>query len=210
MSVAEESLTTAALAGDREALGELLVRCDGNLRNRIADGIPRAYRPALDVADVLQVTYLEAFLRIGQFQPNGNGSFIAWLTTSAENNLRDALRALDRDKRPPRRKQVASSLSDDSYVVLLASLAESASTPSHCVSCDEAKQALESAIGKLPPDYERVVRLSDLQGLSAADVAQQMQRSVPAVYMLKARAHEHLVTLLGRGSQFFSGGFQTG
>ena len=88
MPVAEETLTSAALAGDREALGELLVRCDGELRRRMAEGIPRAYRSALDVADVLQVTYLEAFLRVDQFQPDGPGSFLAWLTASAENNLR--------------------------------------------------------------------------------------------------------------------------
>jgi len=55
----------------------------------------------------------------------------------------------------------------------------------------------------LPPDYEKVVRLYDLQCKSAVEVAAELGRSEGAVYMLRARAHERLKQELGSSSQFF-------
>ena len=42
----------------------------------------------------MQVTYLEAFLRVTDFVPTGPNSFRLWLTRIAENNLRHYSRAL--------------------------------------------------------------------------------------------------------------------
>lgn len=77
--------------------------------------------------------------------------------------------------------------SDESYVALLAFLGDSAGTPSKHMRKQDAKTALEEALGRLPPDYETVVRMNDLEGMSAGDVAEAMGRSVVSVYMLKAR-----------------------
>lgn len=201
----EESLTAAALDGDGDALAVLLRRCDDPLRVRLDQSIGPQYRSAFDLADVLQVTYLEAFLTIRRFSPNGPGSFLSWLTTIAENNVADAIRGLNRGKRPPPGRQVASSLADDSYVMLLTSMANRASTPSRHFSKQEAATILNEAIEKLPPVYRTVIRLCDLKGLPAGEAAAAMERSTPAVYMLHARAHDHLLELLGSGSGFFSG-----
>lgn len=48
----------------------------------------------------MQVTYTEAFLRIGTMQARNEKSFVAWLSQIAQNNLRDAIRALECGKRP--------------------------------------------------------------------------------------------------------------
>lgn len=199
----EDSLTTAALAGDQAALRGLLRRHDPHLRRQLAGKIRPTHRAAFDVDDILQVTYLEAYLRISQFNANGAGSFRAWLTRIAENNLQDAIRALDRDKRPPRDRQVRLPVREDSYVTLFLLLGGTTHTPSKHLARQDTKALLEGALAKLPPDYETVVRLSDLQGLAGAEVAEAMNRTLASVYMLKGRAHARLAELLGSPSQFW-------
>lgn len=75
MLTVEDKLTTAAIAGDTDALRQILRRHDAELRERLAGKIRATHRAAFDVDDVLQVTYVEAFLRIAEFMPNGRGAF---------------------------------------------------------------------------------------------------------------------------------------
>ncbi len=200
----EEQLVSRAVAGDEDALTDLLRLCGPIVRDRVKHRIGAQWRSAVDEDDVMQVTYLEAFLLINQFQPRGPGSFVAWLSHVAENNLRDAVRGLQAQKRPDPRRRVQPRGSTDSFVALVEMLGSTDSTPSRHAARDEASQFLETALGTLPPDYERVVRLYDLEGQSASDVAEQLGRSTGAIYMLRARAHERLKESLGTESQFFT------
>ncbi|MFQ5424885.1 MAG: RNA polymerase sigma factor [Phycisphaerae bacterium] len=204
MNASDDSLIARAVEGDEDALSDLLVRYRATLRGRLRGRIGERYQGAFSEDDVLQVTFVEAFLRIRQFHPNGNGAFLAWLTRIAENNLRDAIRALDRVRRPPRDRRVETVSPDDSYVALLATLCGSDTTPSGRAARAESKRILEAALNKLPPDYETVVRLFDFQELPAPEIAQRMGRSAGAIHMLKARAHDRLVDILGSSSNFFS------
>ncbi len=203
MNESIDALTTSAIAGDADALSALLVRHDKTLREWLRGRVNRRYQAAFDVDDVLQVTYLESFLRIGQFSSNGSESFVAWLRRIAANNLHDAIRELNRNKRPQREKQIDRAVDEDSYVSLLYTLESLGTTPSMDAARKEAEALLETALRKLPPDYEEVVRLFDLMGRNAAQVASAMKRSVGAVYMLRARAHDRLAELLGDGTDFF-------
>ena len=203
MIVSEDTLTSAALNGDEDALDGLLCRHDAALRSRLAGKIAAKYRAAFDVDDVLQVTYLEAFLRIGQFRPTGAGSFLAWLSRIAEHNLQDAIRELDCAKRPPRNCQIDTRPDDESYFDLFTKLSGSITTASRCAARQEAKELLEAAIEKLPPDYRTAVRMYDLQGRSISQVSASLNRSAGAVHMLRARAHDRLVEILGESTQFF-------
>ena len=94
----------AAIGGDPEALSELLARHGPGVEAGLQ--IHRRWRGLLDASDVMQVTYLEAFLAIRTFQPEGERQFVAWLRRLADHNLQDAIRALSRRKRsaptPPR------------------------------------------------------------------------------------------------------------
>jgi RNA polymerase sigma factor (sigma-70 family) len=200
----EEDLLKAAVSGNRDALEKLLGYYHPVLCARLRDSIGRRYRSAIDLDDTLQVTYIEAFIHIGSFRPAAPSSFLAWLTAIAKHNIQDAIRGLNEPMRPPRGKRIESSFSDESYVVLLASLDRSASTPSRHLSNAEARDRLEAYIEKLPPDYQTVVRLYDLQGLTAREVAAAIGKSVGGVYMMNARAVEKLRALMGTGSTFFS------
>ena len=200
----ELDLVAAAVGGDEDALTELLNTFGTIVRDRLKGKIGQQWKSSLDEDDVMQVSYLEAFLLIQQFKPRGPGSFLAWLSQVAENNLRDALRGLQAAKRPNPKNRVQVTGGTDSYVGLVEMLGTTEATPSRAAAKDEAASLLEVALGALPPDYERVVRLYDLEGQSAGEVAEQLGRSQGAIYMLRARAHDRLKSNLGSESQFFT------
>ncbi|MDX2132975.1 MAG: sigma-70 family RNA polymerase sigma factor [Planctomycetota bacterium] len=200
----DAELIAAGVAGDRTAATELLKRHGGTVRSRLAGKISPVWQSVVDADDVMQVTYLEAFLRLPSFQPRHEGSFLAWLTLIAENNLRDAIKELERQKRPNPRHRVDAAGSGDSYVALVELLGATLTTPSLQAHRGEIHDALECALAKLPSDYAKVVRLYDLEGRDAKEVADAIGRSPGAVYMLLARAHERLKDVLGTESRFFT------
>ena len=201
----ESALAEKASGGDQDALERLLRVFGPNVRDRLKSKIGSQWRSALDEDDVMQVTYLEAFLLIDSFRSRGPGSFQAWLGQIAENNLRDALRGLQAAKRPnPKNRVQPRPGAADSFVALVELLGTTEATPSRAAAAHEAVRYLETALGSLPPDYERVVRLYDLEGLAASEVGEQLGRSAGAIYMLRARAHERLRKSLGTQSRFFS------
>ena len=79
-------------------------------------------------------------------------------------------------------------------------------TPSAAAAGNEIRSALASVLERLPPDYATVIKLYDLQGRSASELAAELNRSEGAVYMLRARAHDRLRDLLPSESKFFSVG----
>jgi RNA polymerase sigma factor (sigma-70 family) len=154
----------------------------------------------------MQVTYLEAYLGLDRrkFQAAGIGSFVAWLRQIAEDNLRDAIKELQRAKRPPADRRIAPKAGQESLVALVDLLGYTSTTPSRDAARGEASEFMENALRKLPPDHAKVVRMYDLDGCSPAEVAAAMGRSEGAMYMLRARAHDRLKSLLGSSSQFFT------
>jgi len=205
MGVSVDQSMAQAMRGDKDALTALLLQYGPQVRSRLAGKMPARWQSMLDEDDVLQVTYLEAFLRIGQFSPaedDPGGSFLAWLTRIAENNLRDAVKWLDRKKRPP---PTPGGDGLDAEQSLIETLTGGLPTPSRQVGHAELRALLAAALGELPPDYAEVIRLYDLAGCPIDEVAARLKRSTGAVFMLRARAHDRLQELLGSSSQYFSG-----
>lgn len=202
MSASDDELLARAARGDLDAVAQLLKRHGPRIRRTLRIG--RQWQAKFSADDVMQVTYLDTLMRAAGSLPDTGASFHRWLKRVAQNNLRDAIKELSRDKRPPPHKRIESPPADESYAVLLEHLYATSKTPSRTVARGEAKNALEDAIKKLPADYATVVRLYDLEGRSGLDVASMMGRSRGAVVMLRARAHDRLFELLGSGSKFFS------
>lgn len=202
MSDTRDQLVARAVGGDADALGALLREYGPEVRRRLSIG--SAWQGALDAADVMQVTYMEAFLRIGQLAARTPEAFAAWLTRIAENNLRDAIKELGRAKRPDPRRRLGRPTLEESTITLLETLGCTTATASRCAADREAQRLLEAAIARLPDTYQRVVRLFDLEGRPAQDVAETIGRSPGAVYMLRVRAHDRLREILGSESKFFT------
>lgn len=203
MGEPENDLVVRAADGDAEALTTLLQQHAPHIRRELRLESQRLSE--FDLDDVMQVTFLEAFLHIRRFDPAGSGSFGGWLLRIARNNLRDLVKQLARAKRPSPARQVHTVGSDDSYVALIDVLsATTNATPSRMAAGREVRGVLDQAITRLPDVYQEVVRLYDLEGRSAEEVGQAIGRSAGAVYMLRVRAHDRLRELLGAESDFFS------
>ncbi len=202
MSEPDSAQIERAVAGDMAALRALLERYGGQVAAEINAQIGRTWQSVVDAADVMQVSYIEAFLHIGTLTTREPAGFLAWLRRLAQNNLRDAVRDLERGKRPPPSRRVAEADPDASSMALIALLGVDSGTPSRAAAGAEARRMIEAALDKLPPDYGRVVRLYDLESQSIEAVAAAMQRSPGAIHMLRARAHDHLRTLLGSAENF--------
>lgn len=192
----------AAIAGDTEALSALLREHGPRLREQLS--IDSKWRSVLDVDDVMQVTYMEAFLNIEKLGPGGLGAFYSWLRRIAENNLRDAIRALEAQRRPPPGVSLPQPAGSDSVVALYEVLGATTTTPSRDAARREMATALDAALARMPEDYAAVIRAYDLEGQPIATVAAKLGRSPAAVYMLRARAHDRLREVLGAETQFFS------
>ncbi|HWL93707.1 MAG TPA: sigma-70 family RNA polymerase sigma factor [Phycisphaerae bacterium] len=200
----EVQLADRARGGDEAALITLLDRAALDLQSQIRSQIGARYRGQFDADDILQVTFLEAFLRVESVEPGRPGSFMAWLRRIAENNLRDAIRELERDKRPSPGRRLQFAGGDESYVALIEQIAAVSNTASRECAREELRQGVDAALRELPADYEQALRLFELEGLSGEEVAERMGRSHGAVRMLLARARERLAEVLGSDSRFFS------
>lgn len=204
MGQVDAKVIDRAVAGDQDALRALLEHYGPIVARRVDGQIDRRWRGMVEADDVMQVTYLEAFLQIDQLVGRTGSAFEGWIAKMADHNLRDAIRELSAKKRPNPSRRIASVFGGDSSLALLNLLGATFSTPSQHAAREEYGRTLDSALTRLPEDYRTVVKLYDLENKTAEDVAHSMKRSVGAIYMLRMRAHDRLRTLLGPASDFFS------
>jgi RNA polymerase sigma-70 factor (ECF subfamily) len=191
-------------SGNQDALGGLLERHSPAVVRWVASRIPRRWRSVLSVGDVMQQTYTDAFLCFDSFRAAEGCSFGAGLMSLARNNLVDALRMLNADKRGKGRRPVEPQACEDSLPALYEFLGSTPITPSRLAARKEARAALERAIEGLPDTYRRVVQMCDLESHPVLEVADAVGRSPGAVYMIRARAHRRLRELMGSTSNYFS------
>ncbi len=205
-----DTLLTQAQGGDRGSLLALLEVCAPRVRGRIAPKITGYLRPFLDEDDVMQVTYLEVVTRFETFVNGDANGFLSWMSRLAENNLIDAVRMIEADKRPNPRNRVETAgrvgSGGEAMQSLIDLIGVTVNSPSKAAAGEEIKTALSAVLDRLPADYATVIKLYDLQGRSAAELAQELGRSEGAIYMLRARAHDRLRDLLPSESKFFSVG----
>jgi RNA polymerase sigma-70 factor (ECF subfamily) len=190
----DPSSISRAVAGDADELERLLRAVEPELRSSIF--VPPPWRRSLEPDDVLQVSFLEAFLRVSTLKDNSPGAFRAWIRRLVRNNLTDAIRALESEKRPAASHRVTQGGAGESARTLLASVAGETATPSRVLSAEEQVARLHRAISDLPPNYQRVVREVDLGERTVAELARDMGLSVGHTHMIRSRAHQRLGELL--------------
>lgn len=197
MSPDELNWVRLAVKGDKDALGNLLEAYGPGVEAAMV--ISSKWGGMLDAADVMQVTYMEAFVQIHGFEPARAEAFPQWLKRIAENNLRDAIRSLEAKKNPPAHLKLNAE-SGDTSLALFDVLTSGVGTPSRIVRQDEARDRLRRALARLPSDYAKAVQSYDLEGKPVEEVARLLERSTGAVFMLRQRAHDRLRALLGTPS----------
>ncbi|MCI0675089.1 MAG: sigma-70 family RNA polymerase sigma factor [Phycisphaerales bacterium] len=196
MATSDDQLLKNAIAGDGEALVDLLARHGPYVRRSLHGSIAERWQSMISLDDVMQEAYTDVFISIGGFVPRGEESFSAWLMALAKRNLIDAVRALEAEKRGGDCRRLAPRNRDDSFTALYERVCVTSSTPSRRAAGAEAQASLKQAVEGLPPVYRRVVEMYDLSEMPIQEVAAELRRSVGAVFMLRARAHRSLAECL--------------
>ena len=189
-----------AMAGDEDALMELLQDHHAMLREQIATLIPPSLRPLLDEDDILQDTYTEVFLDISSFTPGA--SFTAWLSTVARHNLLDAIRCHRTSKRGGKyRYTVLPDFGTATHCTsLLDSLPGSDTNPSDQAMQKETRAGVKELVNSLPQSYRDVLIAYDIQGVDAAEAAAMLKCSQGALFMRRLRALRKLRRMLETSS----------
>lgn len=168
---AETELIEAARAGDRRALDALVRRH----QPRLEAICRRMCNDAEEAAEVLQDTLLGIAANIGRFR--GDSSLLTWAYTIARTRRARRLRGRGSSVET-KVKHLRVELSDE--------VATSEREPFECLVDDELRSALLVALRQLSVLDREVLVLRDVEGFSAAEVAEQLRLSVPAV---KTRLH---------------------
>jgi RNA polymerase sigma-70 factor (ECF subfamily) len=178
LAAVEADLLTRARAGDRLALEGLLKRH----RSSIERVCRRLCSDSSQLDDVLQETYVAIVRSIGSFR--GDSTFLTWVYTLARTHRGRALRSAARERNRRERLQAWSAGPSDEPRDLEQQL-----------STREVGAAFEQALEPLSPIDRAIVVMRDVEGHTAAEIAEATGLTVSAV---KTRLHRARVTLRGR------------
>lgn len=183
----ESTLVEAARRGDRDALSRLLE----SHQERVFGFGMKMCGDVEDAREIAQETLLTLVRNMRDFR--GEASISTWLYTVARSFC---IKKRRRTKGAPAYHEPLDKVPEAG-----ATGGEAGPTPEQTLLGREAREAVAAALERLDPDWREVVVLRDIEGLSAAEVAEVTGLSVPAV---KSRLHrarvalrEHLSRLVG-------------
>lgn len=181
-------LIEQARGGDPEILGRLLASYQNYLRLLAKIEIGRRLQGKVDASDVVQETFLEAHRHFPSFQGHATGQFTKWLRTILASTLANTVRRyLGTQARDLRLEQELAADLDQSTCALGQMLVDPHSSPSQQAMRGEQTLMVAEAMGRLPEDYQAVLVLRHLEGLTFPQVAERMNRSVDSVEKLWLR-----------------------
>jgi RNA polymerase sigma-70 factor (ECF subfamily) len=157
--------------------------------------LPPRLQAKFGASDVVQQTLLEAHRDLSHFQGD-SGDLAAWLRRILANNLANACRDFERDKRDIRREQPLHQSVEESSARLEAWLADCHSSPSQQAERNEQILRLASALMRLPQEQRRVVELRYLHGTALKAIAELLGKSRSAVAGLLHRGMSELRNFL--------------
>ncbi len=182
-----DSHTTARLIqraqhGDLVARDELFDRHRRELARWAHGRLPRGTRDLRDTDDLVQDSMLRALGRLPHFEPQRNGSFLAYLCHILNNLVRDEMRA-------SKRRSGHGELTED--------LAASDATPEQNHDAVRVLTCYRNAMKKLSTDQRDALVLRLELGLPYEAIAEEMGRpNVTAVRSLVSRGLERLTSLM--------------
>ncbi|MFP6768935.1 MAG: sigma factor, partial [Planctomycetaceae bacterium] len=135
-------LLTRAVAGDPEALEELLWSQFDRLSERIGRKLPVALQGLVSIEDILQPTFVEVWKNITTFEGEDEEALFRWMTTIANNKLIDRIRSEQAAKRGAGRAVAGGGGGTSSVVDLVGLLTGGLTTPSGALSRQEAERAI--------------------------------------------------------------------
>jgi RNA polymerase sigma-70 factor (ECF subfamily) len=140
-----------------------------------------------DPSDLVQQALLEAHEQWDDFKGETQAELIGWLRRILATTIADAIRTIRRGKRDPRLERSIEAALDQSSSRFECCLPADDPSPSDRASQAERLGRLADALAGLPADQQVAVTLHHLRGLSLAETAEQMGRTIPAVAGLLRR-----------------------
>jgi RNA polymerase sigma-70 factor (ECF subfamily) len=149
--------------------------------------------------DLVQEALIEAVKDIGDFTYSSKGDFLCWLSSIAENTIRDNVDRIHAAKRDVRRQVSLEKMAERTDRLHAdAGLPVVTTTPSVILSLHEEFDRLERAMDKLNPQYREVLVLAKIEGLSCKEIAAKQKKSRAAVAMSLSRAIVAVTNLFQR------------
>ena len=181
----DEELLNRLRSGQREVFGTLVRRYQRELF-----GYLRRYVGDADLADdVFQTTFLQIYLKIGQYEPGRAAR--PWIYTIATHQAIDAMRRVGRQSMVSLEQATAES-GNGEVRSMIDMLETRESGPLEQVQASERRELVRACVDKLPDFMREVVLLAYYQGLKYREVAEVL--GVP-VGTVKSRLHAALVRL---------------
>ena len=184
-------LIDRAKTGDRKAFDSVVKKHSARLGALVRSILGGKLAAKVDVEDLVQETFLQAWQSVRQFRGRGEDSFWAWLGTVATHVVGMQGRKAHAKKRDPGaevslNQPVRTSGGGPGELADL--LKKSAVSPSSAFRRDERFDRLRHALGRLSPEHREVVYLARIRELRIDEVAKRMGRSPEAISMLLYRA----------------------
>jgi RNA polymerase sigma-70 factor (ECF subfamily) len=150
-----------------------------------------------DPSDLVQETCLMDARDLPQFRGETVAELVAWLRQILANTGAAMIRKYKgTQSRDVGREQQFEQQLDRSSIALGRLLTSPESSPSRIASRREAAVVLADTLARLPEEYREVLVLFHLEGLSLAEVAARMGRTIPSIRGLRTRAVLKLRTIM--------------
>ncbi|WP_232055914.1 sigma-70 family RNA polymerase sigma factor [Tuwongella immobilis] len=146
----------------------------------------------LDASDIVQQTLLQAHRNQHQYRGQTEAEWVGWLRVILANVLATELRKFHTQARDPAREMSIEASLDHSASRFDNLLAADQTSPSERAGRSEQRLQLARALAQLPNDQREVIERHHLMGWTIAEVAEQMQKSKPAVVGLLFRGLKRL------------------
>ena len=190
-------LIRQARNGDAASRDALFGLCRSYLGLMARAQVESWLRVKVDASDLVQQTLLEAHRDFDRFQGGSQQEWLAWLRRILARNATDFVRQYRGAAKRAACREVPFAAGDSGLARGAPEPAASVPTPSQEFLQFDAELRMSAALATLPPDYQEVVLLRNLQRLPFEEVARRMNRSRPAVQMLWLRALKKLRAALG-------------
>lgn len=178
-----------ARAGDTDAIDALLHRYEERLSVMAQRSLGRELRARLHVSDIVQSAAIDIVRDIESFRGEDERSFLAWAARILENKVRGKGRYFG----ARRRDADVQALEE-----LEATPPAAVRTPSSEVGGAEEMERVAAAMQRLPDDYRTALLLRGVDGMSAREIGEKLERSEQATRMLIHRARAALAAELAR------------
>jgi RNA polymerase sigma-70 factor (ECF subfamily) len=190
-------LIDGARQGDAACRDRLFELCRSYLGFAARAQLETWLKRKVDASDLVQQTLLEAHRDFDRFDGRTEQEWLAWLKRILSHNAADFVRRYRGTAKRQERREIPIGDRSTTGAGGVPEPAAPIATPSQEFLQLDSELRVAAALAQLPPDYQEVIVLRNLQRLPFNEVAERMERSRPAVQMLWMRAIKKLQDLVG-------------